>query len=88
VNVDTGSFRALTDQATRVDEYHSREALLIRALAAEISGGDGPLASDDVAVYLADAVLAQGRMITRLRDQLGIPARNTRHLRAIKGGRQ
>lgn len=86
MNVDTGSFRALSDQAARADEYRRDEALLIRVLAAEISGGDGPLASDDVAVYLADAVLEQGRLITRLRASLGIPAQGTRerHLRAVK----
>lgn len=86
MNVDTGSFRALSDQAARVDEYHSREALLIRTLAAEISGGDGPLASDDVACYLVDAVIEQDRVIKELRASLGMPARGTRerHLRALK----
>ena len=86
MNVDTGSFRAISDQAARVDEYHRREALLIRTLAAEISGGDGPLASDDVACYLVAAVLEQSRVITELRATLGNPARNARerHQRAVK----
>jgi hypothetical protein len=90
VNIDTGSFRAPTDQAARVDEYHSREALLIRTLAAELSGGDGPLASDGVVRYLADAVIEQGRQVTELRASLGIPARGTRerHLRVIEGDRR
>ena len=62
----------------------------IRTLAAEISGGDGPLASDDVACYLVDAVIEQDRVIKELRASPGMPARNTRRpqLRAIKGGRQ
>jgi hypothetical protein len=85
VNVDTGSFRALSDQADRVGEYRRREAVLIRTLAAEISGGDGPLASDNVACYLADAVIEQGRLITGLRASLGMPApRAERHLHAVK----
>jgi hypothetical protein len=80
VNVPTGEFRALSDQADRVGEYHRREALLIRTLAAEISGGDGPLASDDVVRYLADAVIEQGRQVTELRE----PAPKPRHLHAVK----
>jgi hypothetical protein len=38
VNVDTGSFRALSDQAARVDEYHRREALLFRAMEMLLDG--------------------------------------------------
>lgn len=33
MNVDTGSFRALSGQAAKVDEYHRREAVLVKCLA-------------------------------------------------------
>lgn len=82
MNVDTGSFRALSDQASRVDEYHRREALLIRTLAAEVAGGDGPLASDDVVRYLADAVVEQGRQLTELRPAASAP--KLRHLSLVR----
>lgn len=80
MNVPTGEFRALSDQADRVGEYHRREAVLIRTLAAELSGGDGPLASDNVVRYLADAVVEQGRMLRELCE----PAPEPRHLHAVK----
>lgn len=92
MNVETGEFRALSDQAASVGEYRRNERLLIRALAAEMSGEVGPLASDIVVRYLADTIVGQGETIRELRARkvrasFDIPARG-RQFRVIEGGGQ
>ncbi len=90
MNITTSEFRALSDKAALADQYRRDERLLILALAAEVNGGDGPLASDDFLRRMAGMVVEQHRQLTELRASLGIPAQPVREpqLRVIEGGRR
>jgi hypothetical protein len=96
VNVETGEFRALSDEAARTGEYRRDVRLLIRTLAAEIGVAvDGPLAADSVVRYPADTIVDQGETIRQLRGRelrasFGIPAGKIggRQFRVIEGGAQ
>lgn len=95
MNVETGEFRAICDDANRAGEYRRWSRLLIRTLGAELSGGDGPLSSDIVLRYLADTIVDQGETIRELRARelrasFGVPAGKLggRQFRVIDGGSQ
>lgn len=55
--------------AATVASQHRQITLLIRTLAAELAGTEGPLSRDRVVRYLGDAVVEQGRLISQLRGQ-------------------
>lgn len=90
MNVPTGEFRALSDQAAEADGYRRREALLIRTLSAELAGSEGPLGSDDFLRGMARMVVESHQQLTELRASLGIPGQavRERQFHVIEGGKR